>query len=42
LDLGHASTVAQLEQATRVIGSRYVIDIRKATEGDKHRYRIAI
>lgn len=30
LDLGHASTLAQLEQAAAVAGERYVVDIRVA------------
>lgn len=29
LDLTHGSTVAQLDQASRVVGSRYVIDVRE-------------
>jgi len=32
LDLTHASTVAQLEQASRVVGSRYVIDTCPASD----------
>lgn len=42
LDLAHASTVAQLEQASCVIGNKYVIDTRKVTDADRPRYRVSI
>jgi antitoxin HicB len=41
LDLAHASTVAQLEQASYVVGNRYVIGTCKMADTRDHRYHMA-